>query len=198
MKDIIGAIIHAMKLKARHFFAVFLLGFVLLTATAGMKEALGLTNIVIKYRGWISITTLASFFLWVVSIYSWFSSYWNSRAIRKQALEFLGSLSQNEKWVITYCLYKNQSTIYSNILEPETIALEQKGILIQACGDSNPLARPFTFPNYIWKELQLRKVRFLPESLLKNPGFKHFIMEYDKKISVFSLDKIIKQNMQLY
>jgi len=155
----------AIQLKPRFLFGVFLLGLLLLVLPAAVMDLLGVTALRNQMRPWIGIVTLAAFAFWLVQLWPVVSGCWQRRHVRKAVLKRLDSLSDDERLLLAYCLSRNRLTVLLTTGTHEwntATALREKGLLRQASGGHSILAVPFTVPELVWLELQVRRHEFLP------------------------------------
>lgn len=151
------------ELKARYFFALWVLGSLLIFLPLSIKEQMGLANLPLVIKPWIGIITLVSFVMWVTQLFQVLRDWFKLRRMRAEIINQLETLSTDERDIFIVCLAKNQRTIHRNITDPDTHSLISKRLLVQAAGSGNMLAWPFTVPTFVWKHLKENEEILFPE-----------------------------------
>lgn len=172
----------AIQLKPRHLLAVALLCLLPLVLPYGWRDGLGIETIVAPYRGWIALVGIAALCFGVVQFIPAIRARWGQRRIRKNALRALDALSQEERLLLAYCLYRGRRTVLLHLTEtPANVAagLGHKYLMMMAAGSHNVLAWPHTIPDFVWEELQLRRDEFVPQELIENPQFTEYCEHLD-------------------
>ncbi len=158
-------ILKLIELKARYFFALWILGALLIFLPLAIKEQMGLANLPLVIKPWIGIITLVSFVMWVIQLFQILRNWFKLRRMRSDIIDQLHTLTSDERDIFIVCLAKNQRTIHRNITDPDTHSLVSKRLLIQAAGAGNMLAWPFTIPTFVWVHLKENDVILFPELL---------------------------------
>ncbi|MFQ5432950.1 MAG: super-infection exclusion protein B [Nitrospinota bacterium] len=105
-----------------------------------------------EYRGLIGLSTISAFSFWLVQLIPWLRYRQIEKKKIENALNKIDSLSKEERLIIAYCIWKNQSTIYLPLNDPGCLALSQKGLIKPATntGIGNTQIHPFIIPNFIF------------------------------------------------
>ena len=142
------------QLKPRFLFGIWLIGALILFLPQKAAEGFGFLNIREHYRGWIGIGTISAFAFWCIQLIPLFSNYRSTTKYKTGVTQSLSSLSQEEWFLVAYCLNRNQQTITLELTHRAARALVAKGIFIAADGVGNSLSWPYTIPNFLWNHIK--------------------------------------------
>ena len=165
------------ELKPRFLFALWLLGALVLFLPRSITDSLGFTPSIDPYRGWVGLATLAAFIFWLVQLQPWeyVSSILNQHRLQGEIVEYLATLSPQERFLLAYCLHRNQQSINIQLSDPVAATLRQKGLLRQSLGVGDISKWPHMVPKPVWKEMQAHREMLLSASERKDANlFKMF------------------------
>jgi len=134
-------------------FGIFFASSIIILLPISVIDFLGLNSFMIKYRGWISICSICSFSLWFILI---IIQQLNRFRYKRRVLKALDGLSQDELFILAYCLWKGQRTIFLSMIDRGANALCSKGLLVHA-NQGDKTAFPFSIPDFVWKYINRNK-----------------------------------------
>lgn len=175
------------QLKPRFLFGLWLFGSLIIFLPSGYSNDLGITVIREHYKGWVGVATLGAFAFWVVQLIPYAQEWREKRRWRASILEFIDTLSIEERFLLAYCLYKNQRTICLNINHSAGNSLCQKGIFERA-DEGSILALPHTIPNFVWQRIASNRALILPEKIWNEPGITQRFKEFEDQMHYNKMD----------
>jgi len=175
------------QLKPRFLFGLWLFGSLILFLPSKYSDGLGITAIREHYKGWIGTATLGALAFWVVQLIPYIKEYRINRRRRASILKSIDTLSKDEQFLLAYCIYKNQRTIWLNISHSAGNSLCQKGILERATHGAIS-AYPHTIPPFVWQHIISNRAMILPEEKWHSPELKQQFSEYDRRMQQNKMD----------
>jgi len=169
----------AIQLKPRFFFAFMVLGLLILFLPSRLSVFLGIDCIVTQFRPWIGLATVAAFCLWLVQMFPILRAARLRKRDREAAVAHLLTLSTQEWFILAYCLYRGQRTIYLPLTDQAAHSLCDKGLLCAAGGTGNILDWPFTIPDFVWEHLELFRGCYPLIADLEDPRFQEAVRAYE-------------------
>jgi len=153
------------ELKARYFFAIAVIGGLLIFLPANVRQQMAVT-IPESVRQWVGLSTLAASVFWLVLTFVQFFSFVQNkiseRRLKAEVLGQLETLSQRERDVFLQCLNLNQRTIHRNINDAAANSLRSKRLLAMA-SQGSVLSMPFTIPKFVWDHIKANDTVLFPE-----------------------------------
>ena len=125
-----------LKLKPRHLFGLVLAAGILLFSPAALLERLGMTELLMHYRGWIGVVFVASAAVWLAhglapaarSVVAWLQEVRQMRTRRAT----LKHLSPQERAILRRFMDGDTKTITLNISSGVHAGLESRQVIYRA------------------------------------------------------------------
>lgn len=93
------------------------------------------------------------------------------RQRKEEVLKHLDTLTEQERWVLTYCMERQERTVYMRIHEKVAQSLDSKGLMEMHGGVGSQWEWAFTIPTFVWDYLMEHKRKLLPDEVLQQEGF---------------------------
>jgi hypothetical protein len=171
-------------LKPRFFFAIGLIGALTLFLPQQIKDTLGITQLVDTYRSIVGTVTLISFVLWIVQLQPWklILGLIEKRNFKKEFVNKLADLSDNERILLAYCVSRRKQTIHLNMMHAVATALRAKGFLGYVEGGVYVTSMPFSIYPHVWKELINHKFDLFSKEDWENPKMEDVFKNIDQQM----------------
>ena len=111
-----------------------------------------------NYATWIGPITL---FAWLSVAVLCVAKILSKRASERDCIAHLESLSDGEKVIVKFCVWKNQQQVILKSTDPHAMSLVRKGILIPAHSGTH-WSYSFIIASFVWDHLRKRRAAFEP------------------------------------
>ena len=173
--------VKTVRVRARYLFGVWCLGLLVLALPQWGAEFFGVTDFREVARPYVGVITLAAFVFWIIALVPWFQTRRRTREYLETTLANFKTLSEDERLVMAYCVYREQRTVLLPAIEPVALSLCSKGLLDQMEGHGNIAAWPFTVPEHVWDALELQPGLVARSDDRRNPAVVERFREIDRR-----------------
>lgn len=152
------------ELKPRYLFGLWTLGILLLFLPSSIAASMGFLSLRAQYRGWIGAATLGAFVFWSVQLVPFIEWKIQKNLGQTSTLKNLSGLSREERFLLAYCVDRNERTLYLPISNGPANSLSYKGLMEPSRGIGTALEWSFTIPLPVWEFIRGNRRLILHES----------------------------------
>lgn len=139
---------------ARVLFAVAATAWFVMLMPASWARGLHVDELRQRYGLWVTLAGLLFGALWVAQLFASAREWWEARRTDHDAIGHLAHLSDPERIVIAWCIWRDQRTAYLAVTDSAGASLASKGIVESATGYMNKFAVPYTVRPAVWRYLR--------------------------------------------
>jgi hypothetical protein len=147
----------------------------------------GILTVKDNYKGWIGIIVLAAYIFFVLRMIDLYFFPWQKRrktnkAFAKSFGNLLETMSKDELEVLSYCLSREQSTLFvghdkANLWDYAIDSILDRGFFDMGPQQKN--GRPYTFKKRVWSNLQINRDRLIVLAKTKYERYDSLFIEVD-------------------